>query len=236
VGLNFNIEILNMDRYERFAFRLNDHDILVEVCVKIDEPEPAQQADATPAQEAGSRQPLDDATIQKMITQANRDAGAETPPAVPTDGNDSLLAAANSDKGSEVKPDDAASAEVKDSASTDGATNLAKAKETASPAPMSMNVEPEEVDSGMPGNVSFIRDIPVHIVVELGRTKMSIKNILGLGKGSAIALSNLEGETLDIRANNRLIAKGEVLVENDKYGIRIREIVGAVERVGRLVG
>jgi len=83
--------------------------------------------------------------------------------------------------------------------------------------------------------VGFIQDIPVHISVELGRTKMHIKDILGLGKGSAIILSNLEGETLDILANNRLIAKGEVLVENDKYGIRIREIVDARERVGRLV-
>ena len=87
----------------------------------------------------------------------------------------------------------------------------------------------------MPENVSFIEDIPVHIVVELGRTKMNIKDILGLGKGSAIVLSNLEGETLDIRANNRLIAKGEVLVENDKYGIRIKEILGAAERAGRLI-
>ena len=65
---------------------------------------------------------------------------------------------------------------------------------------------------------------------------MHIKDILGLGKGSAIILANLEGETLDILANNRLIAKGEVLVENDKYGIRIREILDASERVGRLVG
>ena len=94
----------------------------------------------------------------------------------------------------------------------------------------------EETCSDLPENVGFIKDIPVHISVELGRTKMHIKDILGLGKGSAIILANLEGETLDILANNRLIAKGEVLVENDKYGIRIREILDASERVGRLVG
>jgi flagellar motor switch protein FliN len=63
-----------------------------------------------------------------------------------------------------------------------------------------------------------------------------LKDIMSLGKGAAIVLSNLEGETLDILANDRLIAKGEVLVENEKYGIRIREIIGAAERVGRLVG
>jgi len=103
-----------------------------------------------------------------------------------------------------------------------------------SPSPGSLKNDTEAEASKIPGNVAFIRDIPVHIVVELGRTKMNIKDILGLGKGSAIVLSNLEGETLDIRANNRLIAKGEVLVENDKYGIRIREIVGAMERVESL--
>ena len=84
-------------------------------------------------------------------------------------------------------------------------------------------------------DVGFIRDIPVHISVELGRRKLAIKDVLGLGKGSAIVLSNLEGEALDIRANNRLIAKGEVLVENDKYGIRIKEIITSRERLDQLM-
>jgi flagellar motor switch protein FliN/FliY len=88
----------------------------------------------------------------------------------------------------------------------------------------------------LPFDVGFIRDIPVHISVELGRSKMAIKDVLGLGRGSAVVLANLEGEALDIRANNRLIAKGEVLVENEKYGIRIKEIITSRERLDQLFG
>ena len=84
-------------------------------------------------------------------------------------------------------------------------------------------------------DVGLIRDIPVHISVELGRRKLAIKDVLGLGQGAAIVLSNLEGEALDIRANDRLIAKGEVLVENDKYGIRIKEIITSRERLDQLM-
>ncbi len=64
---------------------------------------------------------------------------------------------------------------------------------------------------------------------------MAIKDVMALGPGSAVVLANLEGEALDIRANNRLIAKGEVLVENDKYGIRIKEIITSRERLDQLM-
>jgi len=252
VGLDFNIEILNMDRYERFAFKLNDHDILVEVCVKIDEPEPAQQT-AAQSQEGETAQPLDDDAIQKMIASANQEGEKETEPSPATDSEASakegqsnqaldddaiqaLLAAANSDKGPDVKPVTQTPAAPTTMTSDNGGEKAAARAQTLPAASISAaDDKGEATDSDMPGNVSFIQDIPVHIVVELGRTKMNIKDILGLGKGSAIVLSNLEGETLDIRANNRLIAKGEVLVENDKYGIRIKEIVGAVQRAERLV-
>ena len=90
-------------------------------------------------------------------------------------------------------------------------------------------------EAGRPFDFGFIRDIPVHISVELGRSKLAIKDVLALGKGSAVVLTNLEGEALDIRANNRLIAKGEVLVENDKYGIRIKEIITSRERLDQLM-
>jgi flagellar motor switch protein FliN/FliY len=64
---------------------------------------------------------------------------------------------------------------------------------------------------------------------------MAIKDVMALGRGSAFILANLEGDSLDIRANNRLIAKGEVLVENDKYGIRIKEIITSRERIDQLM-
>ena len=251
VGLDFNIEILNMDRYERFAFKLNDHDILVEVCVKIDEPEPVQSS-ATQTQEGETHQALDDDAIQKMIAAANQEQTESDPanavpsetPAKEDQGNQTLdddaiqalLAAANDDKGSNGHHiDESHSASTTLASENEGEEAADHASTLPSVAASATDDKTEATDSDMPGNVSFIQDIPVHIVVELGRTKMNIKDILGLGKGSAIVLSNLEGETLDIRANNRLIAKGEVLVENDKYGIRIKEILGAAERVGRLV-
>jgi len=245
VGLDFNIEILNMDRYERFAFKLNDHDIVVEVCVKIDEPDSEQPVASV--EETDNAQPLDDAAIQGMIAAANRsdEDDAEPQPAdtaeaetgnqqLDDDGIQALLAAANG--GGEATPAPPITSKPAEAAPT-GAPKVSDS--ALPPATVTPSSEPgttlAETCQNLPENMGLIKDIPVHISVELGRTKMPIKNIMGLGKGSAIILSNLEGETLDILANNRLIAKGEVLVENDKYGIRIREIIDASERVGRLV-
>lgn len=245
VGLDFNIEILNMDRYERFAFRMNDHDIVVEVCVKIDEPDP-REATSSDARESAGAQPLDDDAIQAMLASAGPGEADGTEPASASSGESeapgqldddaiqALLAAANDGKQTPAASHDEASARSDRPASADG---LPPETDTLSPAqPPDGAASSEDGDPDLSRNVAFIRDIPVHISVELGRTKMQLKDLLGLGKGSAIVLSNLEGESLDILANNRLVAKGEVLVENDKYGIRIREIVGAAERVGRLVG
>jgi len=241
VGLDFHIEILNMDRYEKFAFKLNDHDILVEVCVKIDEPEPLQATNQPPSPESSSEsQTLDDDAIQAMIAAANNDSAEAAQPSDNDNGNQaldddaiqSLLAAANNEAAASSAPVESPPQDVPDEPPKPEDEPVAP---SVSPAP---ETTAGQVSAGpkYPENVNFIKDIPVHISVELGRTKMNIKDILGVGRGSAIVLSNLEGETLDILANNRLIAKGEVLVENDKYGIRIKEIIGAGERVGQLVG
>lgn len=82
-------------------------------------------------------------------------------------------------------------------------------------------------------NIDFLLDIPLEITIELGRTKMMINELLKLGQGSVIELSKFAGETLDIFANQRLIAKGEVVAVNDKYGIRLTEIVTPMERITR---
>jgi flagellar motor switch protein FliN/FliY len=94
-------------------------------------------------------------------------------------------------------------------------------------------------DEGGPGsrssvNMDFILDIPLEISVELGRTKMQINDLLKLSQGSVIELSKLAGETLDILANQRLIARGEVVVMNEKYGIRLTEIISPMERIEKL--
>jgi len=85
-----------------------------------------------------------------------------------------------------------------------------------------------------PANLDFILDIPLEITVELGRTRMMINELLKLGQGSVIELSKPAGDTLEILANNRLIAKGDVVVVNDKYGIRLTEVISPVERLEKL--
>lgn len=84
------------------------------------------------------------------------------------------------------------------------------------------------------GSLNFILDIPISLTVELGRSRMLINELLKLGQGSVVELSTLAGEPLDILANQQLIARGEVVVVNEKYGIRITEIISPVERVERL--
>lgn len=101
-------------------------------------------------------------------------------------------------------------------------SNFADAKGVAAP------------DDQKPKNLDFILDIPLEITVELGRTKMLIHDLLRLGQGSVIELTKPAGDTLEILANNRLIAKGDVVVINDKYGIRLTEVISPVERLEKL--
>jgi len=80
-------------------------------------------------------------------------------------------------------------------------------------------------------NLEFILDIPLDITVELGRTRMVINDLLKLGQGSVIELSKMAGETMDIMANQKLIAKGEVVVVKEKYGVRLTEVISPMERI-----
>jgi flagellar motor switch protein FliN/FliY len=84
------------------------------------------------------------------------------------------------------------------------------------------------------GNMEFILDIPLEVTVELGRTKLLIHELLKLGQGSVIELSKLAGETLEVLANQKLIARGEAVVINEKFGVRLTEVVSPMERIERL--
>ena len=89
--------------------------------------------------------------------------------------------------------------------------------------------------SNMPGSdINMILDIPVQLTVELGRTRRPIKNILQLAQGSVVELDALAGEPMDVLVNGYLIAQGEVVVVNDKFGIRLTDIVTPSERMRRL--
>ena len=83
-------------------------------------------------------------------------------------------------------------------------------------------------------DLDMIMDIPVQLTVELGRTKMPIKNLLQLAQGSVVELSGMAGEPLDVLINGFLIAQGEVVVVNDKLGIRLTDIITPAERLRRL--
>ena len=76
--------------------------------------------------------------------------------------------------------------------------------------------------------------MPLELSVELGRTRMSIQELLSLGPGSVVELDKVAGEPLDILVNDRLVARGEAVVVNDKFGIRITDIVSPTERIARL--
>ena len=83
-------------------------------------------------------------------------------------------------------------------------------------------------------DLDMILDIPVQLTVELGRTKMPIKNLLQLAQGSVVELAGMAGEPLDVMINGFLIAQGEVVVVNDKLGIRLTDIITPSERLRRL--
>lgn len=83
-------------------------------------------------------------------------------------------------------------------------------------------------------SLDFILDIPLEISVELGRTRMVINDLLQLGQGSVIELAKLAGEPLEIMVNGKLVARGEVVVVNERFGIRVTNIVSPMERVKSL--
>ncbi|MDP1902203.1 MAG: flagellar motor switch protein FliN [Rubrivivax sp.] len=88
--------------------------------------------------------------------------------------------------------------------------------------------------TGAGNDINMILDIPVQLTVELGRTRIPIKHILQLAQGSVVELETLAGEPMDVLVNGYLIAQGEVVVVNDKFGIRLTDIVTPSERMRRL--
>jgi len=88
--------------------------------------------------------------------------------------------------------------------------------------------------SDQPRRLDLLLDVPLNVDVELGRARMTIQDLLALGPGSVIELDKVAGEALDILVNDRLVARGEAVVVNDKFGIRITDIVSPQERIQRL--
>jgi len=85
-----------------------------------------------------------------------------------------------------------------------------------------------------PKTLDFILDVSLTVSVEVGRTKMSIQNLLQLGQGVVVELTKLAGEPLDIFVNERLIARGEAVIVNEKFGVRVTDIISQHDRIGAL--
>ena len=98
----------------------------------------------------------------------------------------------------------------------------------------SMSFESPAGTAGHSNDIDLIMDIPVQLTVELGRTKIAIRNLLQLAQGSVVELDGLAGQPMDVLVNGCLIAQGEVVVVNDKFGIRLTDIISPAERLRRI--
>jgi flagellar motor switch protein FliN/FliY len=143
----------------------------------------------------------------------------------------------NDPQGAAVSDDDwaAALAEAKPS----GDVASADTNEATAAVPAEPHVFQRLTKNGSPlgdhgSDIDLILDIPVQLTVELGRTRIPIKHILQLAQGSVIELDALAGEPMDVLVNGCLIAQGEVVVVNEKFGIRLTDIVTPSERMRRL--
>ncbi len=135
----------------------------------------------------------------------------------------------------------AALSESKPAGSNSGnevASELASPVESVAPAAFANFSSGGGSNAGNPdsanNDINMILDIPVQLTVELGRKRIAIKNILQLAQGSVVELETLAGEPMDVLVNGYLIAQGEVVVVNDKFGIRLTDIVTPSERMRRL--
>ena len=94
--------------------------------------------------------------------------------------------------------------------------------------------EAPEIDPRRERNLDLILDIPLRVTVELGRTKMVVSELLNLGQGSVIELNKLAGEPMEVLVNDKLVARGEAVVVNEKFGVRLTDIISPAERVEQL--
>ncbi|MBT1450828.1 flagellar motor switch protein FliN [Glaciecola sp. XM2] len=104
----------------------------------------------------------------------------------------------------------------------------------AEPVALDELTEPSALSDGEEKKLDTILDIPVTISMEVGRTNISIRNLLQLNQGSVVELDRVAGEPLDVLVNGTLIAHGEVVVINDKFGIRLTDVISQVERIKKL--
>lgn len=117
---------------------------------------------------------------------------------------------------------------LEEQAQSDGGDDLSRAEFA------DLNAQASTPGGGEDVNLDILLDVPVTISMEIGRTKINIRNLLHLNQGSVIELDRLAGEPMDVLVNGTLIAHGEVVVVNDKFGIRLTDVISPSERVKKL--
>jgi len=249
-GNDFIIESFDMAAYERFAFKSNEHDIFVEVGIKtsdILQPEPQTKKDIHYSIDDGGTK--DDRKIKPPEAEDENNNVDEK-----SDEAAEMIKALNVDKGGEatgtagdLDPIGSIVGQEAENETTDMKTISAEIEKEAAKTAKQLKPKEKATDKDTVKeagelkeangtvNLDVILDIPLEITVELGRKKIPIHELLEIGPGSAVSLSTLEGEPVDILANNTLIAKGVVLVKNEKYGIRITKITSRLDRIKSLV-
>ncbi|MCG7757702.1 MAG: flagellar motor switch protein FliN [Nitrosomonas sp.] len=144
----------------------------------------------------------------------------------------------NDSAGQETEVDDWAAAMAEQAASDQSPSMEKNSNPLIGTQTASASVFQEFSKDGVANNtrhdIDLILDIPVQMTVELGRTKIAIKNLLQLAQGSVVELDGMAGEPMDVLVNGCLIAQGEVVVVNDKFGIRLTDIITPSERIRKL--
>jgi len=153
--------------------------------------------------------------------------------AILRDGNEN--AGAEQDAAAGVRPDGLAGDEFAAETGTGGIPELPSSDNVGSVHVPGLDDDTNiEAPPGGTANINFLLDVPLDVAVELGRTKIAVKDMLQLGPGSVIELDKLIGEPVDLLVNERLIAKGEVVVFDENFGVRITDIINTEDRLKSL--
>jgi flagellar motor switch protein FliN/FliY len=141
---------------------------------------------------------------------------------------------AENETGEDAISEDDWAAAMQEQIDVDAVSAAKEAEALAQPQPVSFQTFDGGAKPGSMNDYELILDIPVQLTVELGRTRISIRNLLQLAHGSVVELDAMAGEPMDVLVNGTLIAQGEVVVVNDKFGIRLTDIITPSERVRKL--
>ncbi len=257
-GGDFTIQSLNMERFERLVFMHQQDGIIVEVGIKTQQG--AEEGGGLSATDAmGQLKDVDIEKVNAIDIKAQvaGQQGKDIHYSVNENSPEEQVTSAPE----EVEPETAADKVESDSSTVSqseidaalAAANAPEAQEppgSPPPAPQADQAPPEPPSSPPPASqadqsspetpgskspedvdLDLLLDIPLEIKVELGRAKIQIQELLNLAPGSAVKLIKLEGEPVDILANETLIARGEVVVQKEKYGIRVTEITSRLDRI-----